>query len=244
MSDDLITKIIEDLAEIPKEIKFLVAPYKLSDPFLEPRLFDIMRFIRDRLSNARISLITNGSALTDHKIDQLAEFQNIAYLHVSLNETDPVRYHQTMALPLERTLKRLEALHERAMKHIFNFPIRVTRVGGANDENKEFIDFVKKKYPLFKPIVVNNNDWIGELVTTHSSTTVPDAPCQRWFDFSITSTGEVAQCCMDGEARYAKGNVRDRSILEIYNQPRLRQLRENLISRKAALDPCRRCTYR
>jgi hypothetical protein len=72
---------------------------------------------------------------------------------------------------------------------------------------------------------------------------VPDAPCHRWFDLSIISTGEVAMCCMDGEAKYPKGNVCTDHVLAVYNQPRLRELRESLVSRLAAGEPCSRCTY-
>jgi hypothetical protein len=48
---------------------------------------------------------------------------------------------------------------------------------------------------------------------------------------------------MDGEAKYPKGNVAEEHVLEIYNRPWLRQLREQLLSRRATGAPCDRCTY-
>ena len=67
-------------------------------------------------------------------------------------------------------------------------------------------------------------------------------PCHRWFDFSITATGKVAMCCMDGQAEHPKGDVNEHHVLEIYNQPFLRRLREGLPSRLASGAPCDRCT--
>src|SRR5262245_47756568 len=57
MPDALIAKIIDDLTAIPRDVRFQLAPYKVSDPFLEPRLFDILRTINARLPNANISII-------------------------------------------------------------------------------------------------------------------------------------------------------------------------------------------
>lgn len=243
MPDAVIEKIIDDLAAIPKHVKFQIAPYKVSDPFLEPRLFDIIAQVRDRLPNAGISLITNGTALTEKKIEQLSNFSNISNLTISLNDVDPVRYEQIMALPLDRTLARMDILHARTQISPLSFPIRVTRVDGEAAENDSFMHFVSERFPLFQSIIVSRNDWIGEVITPGSLHEIPDAPCPRWFDFSITSTGEVAMCCMDGEGHYSLGNVQEQNILEIYNQPWLRNLRENLISRRLVQPPCSLCTY-
>ena len=50
-------------------------------------------------------------------------------------------------------------------------------------------------------------------------------------------------CCMDGKAEYPKGDVNDHHVLEVYNQPFLRKLRETLVSRRITGAPCDRCTY-
>jgi hypothetical protein len=243
MPDHLIEKVVKELGESPKKLPFLFAPYKVSDPFLEPRLFDIMGLVSERLPLARIALITNGSPLTTRAMERLAEFRNVAYLNVSLNSDNADEYERTMNIPFKRTLKRLDELHQRASGRLFAFPVRLTRVAVDRESDSRFLAFCEQRYPLFKSMIAPRNDWIGEVVTTGSNTRVPDAPCHRWFDLSIVATGEVALCCMDGEARYSKGNVARQHVLEIYNQPHLRRLRETLPSRLAAADPCRRCTY-
>jgi Iron-sulfur cluster-binding domain len=59
---------------------------------------------------------------------------------------------------------------------------------------------------------------------------------------SITATGVVAMCCMDSKAEYPTGDVNRQHALEIDNQPWLRNLREQLIRRRAAGGPCERFT--
>jgi len=69
MPDTLIDKIIGDLADIPNNQAFQFAPCKVSEPFVEPRLFDILAQVNARLPNARISLISNGSPLTGRNLE-------------------------------------------------------------------------------------------------------------------------------------------------------------------------------
>ena len=243
MPDALIEKIIDDLADIPRGLQFQLSPYKVSDPFLEPRLFDILERVNERLPNARISLITNGAALTDRKISQLRRVRNIAYLTISLNFLDPVEYEEVMKMPLDRTLSRLELLGKRHARGEIEFPVRISRVSVSGDEDRAFVQWVQSTYRGFRACILPRNDWLGNVGGGSFARGVPDVPCHRWFDFSITATGKVAMCCMDGRAQYPKGDVNEYHVLEIYNQPWLRRLRETLISRRASGAPCNACTY-
>lgn len=243
MPDALIEKIISDLSDIPKHIRFQLAPYKVSDPFLEPRLFDILEQVNARLPNADISIITNGAALTERKIAQLCAVRNVSYLSVSLNYDNPDEYEAVMKIPFERTVKRLDVLHRKTSNGELPFPVRLTRVSDNRLSDTLFLSWTKATYPAFVTRILPRNDWLGQVATASAVPEVPDVPCHRWFDMSITATGKVAMCCMDGEARYPKGDVNTSHVLEIYNQPHLRRLRDQLISRRAAGDPCNRCTY-
>ena len=243
MPDSLIEKIIDDLTAIPRSLRFQVSPFKISDPFLEARLFDILARVNERLPNAAVSLITNGAALTGRNLEKLAKVKNVAYLTVSLNFHDPVEYQEVMGMPLERTLSRLNELKIWHARGAFDFPIRISRVSASRAEDQGFTRWVKSTYPGFDVCVLPRNDWLGSVDTGNFARGVPDVPCHRWFDFSISATGKVAMCCMDGKVEYPKGDVNEHHVLEIYNQPYLRKLRETLVSRRETGAPCDRCTY-
>ena len=243
MPDDLIEKIINDLTAVPRELQFTIAPYKVSEPFLDVRLFDILDLVRAKLPNALIYLSSNVAALTEKKMDELARHTNIAILTLSINSDDPEEYEAVMKIPYDRTLARLVALHERALAGKYPFPIRISRVTAGRGSDQSFMDWAQAHFPAFRSLIYPRNDWIGTAVTPGAHDIVPDAPCHRWFDLSIMATGEVAMCCMDGKGEYPKGDVRTQHVLEIYNQPHLIELRKTLISRQQAGDPCNRCTY-
>lgn len=243
MPDSLIEKIIGDLTDIPRTLGFQFCPYKVSDPFLESRLFDILARVDERLPNARVSLITNGSAMTDRNLDALSKVRGIAHLTVSLNYHDPVEYEEVMRIPLDRTLARLDSLHRRKSEGKVSFPVRLTRVSVTRDEDMLFARWCAERYPLFPVAILPRNDWLGNVSSDADAAAIPDAPCHRWFDLSITATGAVAMCCMDGKAEFPKGDVTNQHVLDIYNQPRLRKLRSDLASRLAVGSPCDRCTY-
>lgn len=243
MPDSLIQKVIEDLTAMPRGQPFQFAPYKLSDPFIEPRLFDIIELACAKLPAVSISLITNGSALTERKIDRLKSVKSIAYLNISLNFDNAEEYEETMKIPFERTLSRLDALHRRKAARELDFMIRLTRVSHDKSTDHGFLHWTRNRYPAFEVAILPRNDWLGEVVTENAQSLVPDVPCHRWFDLSITATGVVAMCCMDGKAQYPKGDVNHQHALDIYNQPWLRELRQKAVSRRGAGSPCDRCTY-
>ena len=55
--------------------------------------------------------------------------------------------------------------------------------------------------------------------------------------------GKVALCCMDGEGKHVIGDVNTQTVLEIYNAPAYRKMRQFTFSRKAAAAPCDTCIY-
>ena len=243
MSDELIAKVINDLADMPKDVYFQFAPYKVSEPFLENRLFDILALANSKLPTASISIITNGSPLTEKKIRQLGDVKNLAYINVSMNFDNPEEYEAVMQLPFARTVERVEMLHRLHAEGVISCPVRLTRVASNRNDDLSFIHWVRSNFPRFKPDVSPRHDWIGAVDTPDGALAVPDAPCHRWFDLSITATGVVSMCCMDGSAQYPKGDVNTQHVLEIYNQPWLRELRNTLVSRRQTRSPCNTCTY-
>jgi len=243
MSDAMIEKIIRDLGDIPPQVNFQLAPYKVSDPLLEPRLFDILELANARLPNARISIITNGAALTERNVSRLCEVKNLLYLSISVNFDHAEEYEAVMKIPFARTVSRLDLLHQKNARKALPFPVRLTRVSDNMLSDALFMEWAKSNYPDFSPRIAPRNDWLGQVASGTAIPEVPDVPCHRWFDMSITATGKVAMCCMDGEVRYPKGDVTTTHVLDIYNQPHLRRFREQLISRRNAGDPCSRCTY-
>lgn len=88
--------------------------------------------------------------------------------------------------------------------------------------------------------IIKPDGWLGDIPL--GSDEIPDSWCVRWFELSITATGEVAHCCMDSEAKFPIGNVMKQSLFEIYNGKEWRENRVKMWSRKN-VHPCSTCSY-
>ena len=240
MPDALITKIIDDLRDIPPTLPFQLSPFKVNEPFLDTRLFDVLAQINERLPNASLTLTTNASALTGKQLARLSGVRNLAYLWISMNDHRPAQYEATMKLPYRRTIERLRMIHAARASSRLALRIVLSRVGDASVDDFEFVRWVRNEFPLFEASVFQRGNWLSQVDTPTEP--APSVGCARWFDLSITATGIVAHCCMDGAAEFPIGDVSRQHVLEVYNAPEYRRLREHTATRADA-SPCNGCSF-
>ncbi len=264
MDDETINKIFNDLSRIPKEHQFTIQPYKISEPFLEKRLPKIIEKSLAFHPSSFVSIISNGSYIPDesiHKIFALLQqsdplnrdslYADRFSITFSLNESNPLEYKKLMRLNQEITLKNLEKIHNNY--EYINKPFRITlsRVSTSAQGDQDFLRFCKEKFPLFSPGLAKMNDWSGsnlfsskKLESQNSpNQSISIQPCRRWFDLSITATGEIALCCMDsGMESYGLGNVKDDDCLKLY-QKKCNQFIPSSQQRKDSPNPCKSCNY-
>jgi len=240
MPDALISKIIEDLRAIPHNLPFQVSPFKVNEPFLDTRLFDVLAQINERLPNASLALTTNASALTAKHLGRLAKVRKLSYLWISMNDHRPAEYEATMQLPYRRIIERLRMIHDARADKSLELRVILSRVGDGSAVDLEFMQWVKSTYPRFEANVFARGNWLNQIDTPTSG--IPRLGCVRWFELSITATGIVAHCCMDGAAKYPIGDVNRQHVLEVYNAPEYRRLRERTMFRQDA-EPCNRCSF-
>lgn len=240
MSDELIDSIIEELKDHPHP--FLISPFKVNEPFLDKRLIPICRKINEQLPNAILRLFSNGSALTEKHIDEVATLKRVTHLWISLNEYEAEAYKATMGLDFNRTVANLDLLHSKKAQGTFPWPVMISRVRQAlipNDADNAFAAFVQDRWPLFGVHLIKRDSWLG--FTEPNDPEVPDAPCSRWFELSIMATGKVSLCCMDAEGAYQIGDIKD-GVFATYNAPHWRERRLKMLSRKG-ISPCSTCNY-
>lgn len=232
MPDALIERLIEEMAAFRHP--FLFSPFKVSDPLLDKRLIDICRRFEARCPQGILRIFTNGSALTEARIAELASLERLAHLWVSLNSHDPLEYERLMGLDFERTARNLDRLHASDFPH----PVMLSAVGSGNEA---FLRYCAKRWPKFRAFLIKQDAWID--YTTAEVAEVPDTPCTRWWELNITATGRAALCCMDGRGEHGFGDVNETTLMDLYNHPTYRAWRVGQMSRRAAGHPCAGCTY-
>jgi len=241
MSDELLEKILNDLEDIPKTHPFFLSPFKVNEPFLDKRLLPLLEDINQRLPNALIRLFSNGTPITEKKIDRLAKLRNIEHLWISLNDYREKEYEEVMQIPLEKTLKRLDLLHQKKLNG-FPHTVIISRVVDETFADGLFYEFVNDRYPSFVVRLLKREAWIDFHDHDAIRQEIPATTCGRWYEINIMSTGVVALCCMDGEGKYPIGDVSKDHVLDVFNSPGYRRMRAGAFNRQA-YDPCNRCTY-
>jgi len=238
MPDEMLYGIIEQLKAHPWP--FMISPFKVNEPFLDKRLLPFCRAVNAELPLAHLRLFTNGSALTAEHVAGVAALERVEHLWCSLNECDPVAYRELMGLDFERTARNLDHWHGEVEAGRFTHSAMVSKVTSGDERDTVFRAYVKDRWPRFGCVIIKRDGWLGHVEPSNPQ--IPDRPCFRWFELSITATGLVSLCCMDGEAKYPIGDLRHQSLLEIYNGPAWKDRRERLLSRRSVA-VCQSCTY-
>lgn len=236
MPDELIDAIIEELKGHP--LPFMLCPFKVNEPFLDKRLIPICRKVNAELPKAHLRLFTNGSALTEKHMDEVASLERVVHLWISLNEHEVGPYKELMGLDFERTCSNLDRLHAKVCEGAFPHPVVVSKV---RDKVRDvgFEAFVTSRWPSFGVFAIKRDAWLG--FTEDEGFEIPDKPCGRWFELNIMADGKVSLCCMDGAGEFPIGDIRD-GVQAVYNAPHWRNRRERMISRKE-VHPCSTCSY-
>lgn len=237
MPDELLNKLVDEMVSWDRDVYF--SPFKLSEPLLDKRMLPLCESINERSDKMVLRIFSNGSALTPQNVAGLTKLKRVAQLWVSLNSHIPEDYERLMGLKFERTAKNLDYLHEQDFPHA----VMLSTVGYPNEP---FRRYCFDRWPKFESMAIKKDAWLG--FTDAQVLEVPDTACSRWFELSITARGTVSHCCMDDgqDARWTIGDVNSQTLYEVYNAPRWRDRREQMVSRKAlALEtsPCQQCSY-
>lgn len=224
MADKLIDRLIEEMKGFKKPFYF--SPFKVSDPLLDKRIFDIIAKVNKANRLARTRIFTNGSALNPINAEKLNKLGNLE-VFISLNEYRPSIYKDLMGLDFEKVTRNIDLLHDSDFRH----PVYILRVG----VDPAFREYAEARWPRFITVQVKKDGWLGY---TDPDPNEDIGKCSRWLELSIMANGIVSLCCMDAEGRYSIGDVNKETMMEVYNRWTYRKHKD-----RAGLVPCETCTY-
>jgi molybdenum cofactor biosynthesis enzyme MoaA len=236
MAQDLFEKIIEDCREFPLPA---IEPFLQGDPFSDPQILPRLEHIRRRLPKTKLRLYTNGYGMTPKKIDQMLDL-GIDHLYVSVNTLNPEKYRAVMGIPLKRTLDNLNYLSDpiRRKRVASKITFRMTRLGDTTlEEQDQFSRYCKDK--RVGHFIVGLFNYKGDI---NSALPVPRYGCEHVNRLDILASGRITLCCMDQDGAHGWGDVRNQSVLELYQHPSARRYRElHASGRRKEIDPCGTC---
>lgn len=71
---------------------------------------------------------------------------------------------------------------------------------------------------------------------------LPDRCARLWFNPVITWDGKVLPCCFDKNSDHIMGDITEESFRDIWEGPKYRLFRRELLSGRSTIDMCRNCT--
>jgi len=224
---------------------FFISPFKVNEPLLDHRLEGFCRIIEDEIPQARIRLFTNGQPLTERQVDWIAKLKRLEHLWVSLNSTDPQEYGELMKCSFSIVSAHLDRLHKRVVEGAFPHTVVLSRVvqstqpGQLAPTDAAFHRECLTRWPRFFVQLIKRDAWLGHVLP--SDARVPQSPCARWFELSITAEGKAVLCCMDGKGEYIQGDAAAQPLLDIYNSPE--SVKRRHANDREGLTPCASCSY-
>lgn len=256
MDDALYSKIVAECAAAPELHDFV--PMAQNEPLLDPKLTArIAEFKAQAQPHQMVELVTNGSALTPARFEQL-EAAGLDLLTISVNANSEATYAKVMGrLKWARLLELLEALRQKGSARINIYLRYVTQRENAHEKGA----FVRRWRRHFNLMLYDVNNRAGAVDDYSQIATVKHALTRhfrRWIGprlfkvcphlFSIAAimqNGDVLLCGNDWNEREIVGNVGNESLRAIYNSPRMQEVRE--LMRQGRYDeiaPCRNCSFR
>lgn len=244
MDDALLEKILREMEDLPRDLPLDVNLSRMNEPFADKRVPELAAELERRFPQVSLWFFTNASPLTARVLDRLAGLGRVSQFVISFNDHRAEEYERVMGLGFERTVANIDNLHSMVESGAARFTPTVSRVGDGSAADAEFLDFVRARWPRFIHRVTQRFDWIGGKwggdITRFGD--IPRAGCWQWFHLPILAGGKVANCSIDYEGALAWGDARQTHILEIYNQPARRALRERVPLRHAVPD-CAACNH-
>lgn len=246
-------KLVENLREFPKGIKRVVFS-GLGEPLMNPNLPGMIRQVADAGIADRIELITNGVLITRKKADELIQ-SGLTNINISIQGTDADQYLATCGKSVEfpRFLENLRYLFDnRGNIKIYIKAIDAT-LKDSEDEEKFMALFGDIADRIFIEHLVVMQQQMEELKQYVDPTKtfyneeldLDRQVCGQSFYFlQIGCNFHAFPCPVPGlPLTLSMGNMKEQSLLEIWNGPKRRQhLITMLQLKKDTIPECTGCT--
>ena len=263
MDDDLFDRIAAEVAAHPEVRSFV--PMLQNEPFLDKRLFDrIARFRAVAGRRAQVELVTNGAFLTEDAIARIRAVE-LDVLDISLDALHRETYARIRkGLDYDAVIAGVERVLAARLPHTRVF-VRLVRQAENAHEVRAFIRSWEARGVSVFVYTANNRagavrEWDTEVGYREDSASRPVQLARRvgrsamrayvggccpvaFATANILHDGTMLLCVHDWARREVLGNVRDASIAELWNGPRMREIRRLMVERRYdELGPCGECT--
>ena len=251
MSMELFRKIVDDLAEFPQPLK-LASLYKDGEPLMHPAFPDMVRYVKQAGVAERIWTKTNGSALCPELNEKLID-AGLDMICISVEAVSSEGYKRIAkaTIDYDRFRANIADLYERRRQ--CNIYIKIADSGFDESEIRKFYDDFQ---PMSTHIAVeklmgwSSSDLKDFTLGTDPDTydglpLIPKISCAYpFYVMAVNADGSISVCGNDWAHGTIVGNVKEQSMLQIWNNDALFEFRKAMLeNRRHTIPACANCYY-
>jgi len=242
---DLYQKVIDEYAQFGKSI--LMSNY--GEPLLDPLLVERIKYAKRK--GLRVGFFTNGWLLNKKMSKDLIE-SGLDSLNISVHAALSPTYKRIYGCgSLEKVTKNIEQLLQLRNVDYKHANPTVNLKHKIMNENKGETTLFVKQWNAKVDFIGIGNDLSSRtgsinLANVKKRNYKRSNPCMWPLNSLVILTdGHVTICCKDWDGKIVVGNVRDSTILDIWNSDSMKKIHENMLKCNWQSLPsiCARCDW-
>ncbi|MBN1522503.1 MAG: radical SAM protein [Candidatus Aureabacteria bacterium] len=245
---DLYEKIVSEISARKKRIYrfFLV---KDGEPLLHKNIIDMVALAKEKNISQIVTVVTNGVLLDSRKSRAFIEC-GLDDIGISLDAASRETYLKTKGRDSYDAVVD-NILHLQEMKKSMRKKRPVVRLKFVEtpENTQEKQAFIKKWKGKVEKLEINPlHDWAGSMRLDQTGELKQKSeryPCSLlWYTMVINCDGSVSLCCIDYGWKTVVGNVREKSLSDVWNSREMEEVRmRHVRGDYDQLPVCNTCTY-
>jgi radical SAM protein with 4Fe4S-binding SPASM domain len=251
MDFELFKKIMDDLDDFPQQIKILRL-VKEGEPLLNKRFADMVRYAKTKQPSVTVDTTTNATLLTPELSDAIID-AGLDKIFISLQGIHAEAYQRIsdVIVDFDRLVENI--LYFCSNRRQCKVYIKVPDIGVNESEKEEFfrifdryvdemfVEHIIPTWPDFDISHVKKDDGIGYYGGPVYPEYIKVCPT-IFYNLNIDFDGAMAPCPLDWAHITMLGNVREQSLLELWNGEKINALRRQHLRGERASHPlCGKC---
>ena len=234
------------------------------EPLLDPTILDKIHCIGKHRSIVETTLLTNA-LLLDNEVSEVLLKEKIN-LDISLDELNEEKFEQIKGIPFDKVIN--NTVNVLKQNKEAKYPIKIVIRLKTSDsleglKSNQYYAQLKEMATFLEITPVKDTgsiaNWGGrfkkeEFFATYlPNESISDyhkkynlmntAPCsQLWANIVVNWEGKVVLCCVDMESNVILGDLKESSIMDVWQGSQIKQIREMTIQRRRKeMVLCRNC---
>ncbi|MCD6309896.1 MAG: SPASM domain-containing protein [Candidatus Eremiobacteraeota bacterium] len=243
MNLDLYKEIIDDCKDYVQAIHL----YHSGESLLHENLPEMVEYASKR--GIYVIINTNATMLTPEMSEKLI-LSGLDFLSISFDGFDPEIYEKIrIGADFQKTLQNIKDFFYTRQQMGKKNPRTALEILKMNETSEKIPEFTKKARELGaeEVRVWKYHNWSESSMDNRELLpgTGKHFPCEYPYNImAVLWEGQVVPCCLDYDGKYIIGDVREKSLLEIWNDLPLRELRKKLSQRREnEIELCRNCSF-